>query len=199
MVVFRTKPIESTHALGATAVRVCAYQDANRLDYQDVLRRWQHDDSFVRSFTEVFRELEFTALRFETPPIGPQNPSRAFEMVLSPHNGLTSQPDKESFAEYFCSDTATDIVNFPNLSGDTELVVPKPLTRDAAYAHLGTFMRDAPNTQQMALWRRIGELMQQISSQRTIWLNTDGSGISWLHVRLDTRPKYYRYSPYMQM
>lgn len=29
-----------------------------------------------------------------------------------------------------------------------------------------------------------------------IWLNTAGGGVAWLHIRLDHRPKYYRYLPY---
>ncbi len=29
-----------------------------------------------------------------------------------------------------------------------------------------------------------------------LWLSTAGGGVAWLHVRLDSRPKYYGYSPY---
>jgi len=29
-----------------------------------------------------------------------------------------------------------------------------------------------------------------------LWLSTAGLGVSWLHVRLDTRPKYYRHRVY---
>ena len=28
------------------------------------------------------------------------------------------------------------------------------------------------------------------------WLSTAGLGVPWLHLRLDTRPKYYQYGPY---
>jgi len=28
------------------------------------------------------------------------------------------------------------------------------------------------------------------------WVSTAGMGVPWLHVRLDTRPKYYRHAPY---
>lgn len=28
------------------------------------------------------------------------------------------------------------------------------------------------------------------------WLSTAGMGVSWLHVRLDERPKYYRFQEY---
>jgi hypothetical protein len=29
-----------------------------------------------------------------------------------------------------------------------------------------------------------------------VWVSTAGMGVSWLHVRLDNRPKYYGYKPY---
>ena len=29
-----------------------------------------------------------------------------------------------------------------------------------------------------------------------LWLSTAGLGVYWLHLRLDTRPKYYSFQPY---
>ena len=28
------------------------------------------------------------------------------------------------------------------------------------------------------------------------WVSTEGSGVAWLHARLDARPKYYHHAPY---
>ena len=28
------------------------------------------------------------------------------------------------------------------------------------------------------------------------WLSTEGSGVPWLHVRMDSSPKYYHYDAY---
>jgi len=33
-------------------------------------------------------------------------------------------------------------------------------------------------------------------SDRPLWISTAGMGVNWLHVRLDSRPKYYRHAPY---
>ncbi len=30
-------------------------------------------------------------------------------------------------------------------------------------------------------------------------VSTNGLGVAWLHVRLDTRPKYYTFQPYRTM
>jgi hypothetical protein len=48
------------------------------------------------------------------------------------------------------------------------------------------------------LWRNVGETMQQRITDRPVWLNTAGGGVSWLHVRLDSWPKYYRFRPYTE-
>ena len=35
--------------------------------------------------------------------------------------------------------------------------------------------------------------MQQRVSASPLWLSTAGMGVSWLHLRLDSRPKNYRH------
>ena len=32
-----------------------------------------------------------------------------------------------------------------------------------------------------------------------LWVSTAGLGVSWLHVRLDARPKYYRHDAYTDL
>jgi hypothetical protein len=29
-----------------------------------------------------------------------------------------------------------------------------------------------------------------------MWLSTSGLGVAWLHIRLDSTPKYYQHQPY---
>ena len=66
------------------------------------------------------------------------------------------------------------------------------------YSHIGVFTQYAPRRLQHNFWKTVGQTMEQNLSQteQTIWLNTAGGGVAWLHVRLDTRPKYYQYQPY---
>ena len=33
-------------------------------------------------------------------------------------------------------------------------------------------------------------------SDAPAWVSTSGLGVSWLHIRIDTRPKYYSYAPF---
>lgn len=86
---------------------------------------------------------------------------------------------------------------FPNLPGETTLIVPAPVSPDhSCYTHLGNFLRAAPAGQVDRFWQVVGETMQQRVSASPLWLSTAGMGVSWLHLRLDSRPKYYRHRPY---
>lgn len=76
------------------------------------------------------------------------------------------------------------------------MVVPSPVADVAAYGHLAAFVRLARQDQRDALWRKVGEAMSKRVGARPVWLSTAGAGVSWLHVRLDDRPKYYGFEPY---
>jgi len=81
-------------------------------------------------------------------------------------------------------------------SSDLVLVVPCPIGPPAAYAHLASFLRQAPVEQMHTLWEMVGEAVESRLGAAPVWVSTAGMGVSWLHVRLDDRPKYYGYRPY---
>ena len=90
-------------------------------------------------------------------------------------------------------------MSFANLGRDAFLVVPCPTGRLSAYGHLAAFLRGAQEEQKHALWALVGKLMEQRGGSKSVWLSTAGAGVSWLHVRLDDRPKYYGYGPYRDL
>ena len=52
--------------------------------------------------------------------------------------------------------------------------------------------RLAPDGQRVAFWAKVGAVYEALVKQgRPVWLSTEGSGVPWLHVRMDSRPKYY--------
>jgi len=62
---------------------------------------------------------------------------------------------------------------------------------------MGRFIRLADEPQVLALFKRVGKVVkEEIAKQKLIWLNTAGLGVIWLHVRMDTRPKYYKTKRY---
>jgi len=167
--------------------------------FSEVLRRWQDDAVFRPFFIALLADAPFSAFRWETPPITAASAGRAFEFVLLDSPRLASQPDPDAFAEHFGGQEASgDVVSFPNLNNDAILVAPCPLGPVSAYGHLAAFVRQAPDAQKHSLWRLVGELMERRLGPRPVWLSTAGAGVSWLHVRLDQRPKYYGHAPYRE-
>ncbi len=165
--------------------------------YAEVLLGWQEDQGFRAVFNELLADTPFTAFRWETPSVQTSSLTRPFECVVLDAPGLARSPDSDAFAEYFRK-VEGDVVAFPNLGGDAIMVVPCPIAELTAYGHLGAFVRFAPQQQQHALWRSIGEAMSRRVSAEPVWLSTAGAGVSWLHVRLDNRPKYYGFEAYRQ-
>ncbi|OEU11463.1 hypothetical protein FRACYDRAFT_192355, partial [Fragilariopsis cylindrus CCMP1102] len=102
---------------------------------------------------------------------------------------------------------------FKNLGGDAILVAPnnwssssklEPSSSTSSYcAHLANFIREASEEQIIQMWRLVAETLQERllldeTSTNTIpiWFSTAGTGVAWLHFRLDNRPKYYLYRPF---
>ena len=83
------------------------------------------------------------------------------------------------------------------MSKDAILIVPQPVAEASAYGHLAAFVRLAPVPQRQSLWSAVGETLGRRVGEKPVWLSTAGTGVSWLHVRLDDRPKYYGYPPYL--
>jgi hypothetical protein len=146
----------------------------------------------------LLADAPYSAFRWETPPITCSSADRPFEFALLNSPELETKPDPDAFAKHFASRAGDDVVSFPNLSHDALLVVPRPLGQASAYKHIAAFVREAPEAQRHLLWRLVGDLMEHRLGTSPVWLNTAGAGVSWLHVRLDEKPKYYRHAPYRQ-
>ena len=113
--------------------------------------------------------------------------------MLLKYDALERTVDRAAFSDYFSNHS---VVTFDNLGRNAVLVVPCPVGDLAAYGHLVSFTRGAPEAQQHELWQAVGSAMQSRLGNNPVWLSTAGMGVSWLHVRLDDRPKYYGYQPY---
>lgn len=163
--------------------------------YLDALRGWREDAAFRSFFNSLLADTPFTAFRWETPPVTSATLTRPFEFVVLDSPDLARRPDREAFAEHYDGET-DGVAVFPNLGGNAILVVPCPVAESSAYGHLAAFVRRAPDPQRHALWTAVGEAMARRVGDRPVWLSTAGAGVSWLHVRLDDRPKYYGYAPF---
>jgi len=98
------------------------------------------------------------------------------------------------------------VISFSNLSGSAVLVVPhhahalSAFTTDHDYAQISWFVRSADSGirgQQRQLWREVGrEIERRLEKEEDVWVSTDGEGVSYLHVRVENSPKYYKHEAF---
>lgn len=117
---------------------------------------------------------------------------------------FAKEADPEAFSEPFkdCDTTANGCV-FPNLDKSAMLIAPQNILDadkgDAVYGHLANFLRGAPTAQITAMWRMTAwAFLKRLEekSPKTVWFSTSGSGVAWLHFRLDSQPKYYQFKEF---
>lgn len=176
--------------------KISIFCEGKRVTYSEVIELWQDDETFRLFWLSELASAPFAAYFWETPPVTLSTVHKAFEFVLvdSPHLArVTSQPS--SFKKYF--ETACDeVIAFPNLSQDALLVVPCPTAKISVYSHLALFVREAPLSQKHSFWRTVGKVLTTRLNEQPTWVSTSGLGVYWLHVRLDSYPKYYTFNPY---
>ncbi len=172
----------------------------NPVSYAGIIQRWRSDRVFRAFFVSVLAEVPYRAYLWETPSITRLTSTRDYEFVLEDCPALDRpNPDPKTFSPLFeAADTEAEVVVFPNLGGDADLVAPIPHAPLSAYPHLAAFARTAPVKQQHAFWRAVGSTVADRLADRPLWLSTNGLGVAWLHVRLDSRPKYYSFEPYVK-
>jgi len=180
-------------------LRFAVHVGTHTATFADVLDGWRGDTTFRSLFNAQLASAPLTAFRWETPSVTAATATRPFEFVLLDSPGLGQDVEPEAFAQHFRGAPPSTVVEFPNLGGDAILVVPCPVAGLSAYGHLAAFARLAPEAQRHALWQLVGEAMSRRLGEKPVWLSTAGAGVSWLHVRLDDRPKYYGFGPYWQI
>ncbi len=180
--------------------QACKYlivRNNENLHYESFLRLLHQDKSFRSFFINLLSDVPFHAYQWETPPVTLKNRDQPFEFVVHNSPGIDLSPDPGPFSQYFSNDADTSIAVFDNLGKDARLIAPAPSQPEVNYSHIGVFTQSAPMQQQHDLWKTVGRVTEEHLSEQPLWLNTAGGGVAWLHVRLDSKPKYYRHRPYM--
>ncbi|MGB3614526.1 MAG: hypothetical protein WBA10_12105 [Elainellaceae cyanobacterium] len=173
----------------------------NAMTFAEVIRGWTHDPGFRQFYISLVAEMPFEAVFWEAPAVTLSSIDRVYECMLLKSNSLDQvDSDPDPFDAYFRSAADDEaVVAFENLGGDAWLVVPCPEGPAAAYTHFAKFVREAPDPQRHEFFRVLGCTIEAQLSDEPLWINTSGLGVHWLHVRLDSQPKYYTFAPYKAM
>lgn len=179
-----------------TAIRFRITHNDQLLNFKEVFELWRDSADFRTFYIHLLTNHTFPGLYWEHPGLRTSLLNHPYEFVVLISTSLDKRSLNETaFADFF---EGNDLVtNFDNLGKNARLVVPTPNGEVSHYKHLAKFLRANKSAQQHALFQQIGDLMlQRIHPEKTIWLNTAGNGVIWLHVRLDSRPKYYKTQAY---
>lgn len=188
----------ATEELGATTQRIRILVDGVPASYAAVLDGLSDREELRCLFLASLRDSGPAAFFWETPPVTSATVQQIFECVViaAPSLGRTGA-DPSSFREHLADvPPERGVVCFPSLRGDALLVVPAPRAEPDVYAHLASFVRGAPANQQHELLEAVAAAMRGRIGPEPTWLSTAGLGVPWLHVRLDSTPKYYRFDAY---
>lgn len=189
-----------TRLEGGRVRRLTLSRSGSALTMGEVITGWRTDAAFRAFYGTCLADCPFPAFFWEHPALTRTRLAHPYQCVQVDSPSLAAvHADPRPFAEELRSGCgAQEVVQFPNLSGDALLIAPCPQGAAAAHAHIGVFVRQAPAAQVDALLRTLGETLEARLDDRPLWVSTSGLGVSWLHVRLDARPKYYTFAPYRQ-
>ena len=170
------------------------------MSFEELFRKLAEDLTFVSWYNEILASANLVSFFWENPPLTADRLSENAEFVLVEAPSLTGlRADREIFRQHFVNAGEALTATFDNLSGDATLVAPSAIDGAEHCAHLASFVRGAPAKLICEFWQAVARDILLAVNDQPIWLSTSGLGVSWLHVRLDTVPKYYQYSPYKEL
>ena len=189
---------EITHLNDGCVLRYRLLRNGGALSWSSVIDRWQNEQSFRCFFVSILADAPFPAYFWETPPVTSATINQEFEFVLVDSPQLAGvRTEQQAFAKHFASaEPGASVIKFSNLGGDATLVVPCPRGPLSAYSQIAAFTAQAPDDQQHQLWTLVGATLERQLGTQSLWLSTSGLGVYWLHIRLDSSPKYYTHEPY---
>jgi hypothetical protein len=177
--------------------RVRLELNGQRLTFGRWLDALASDEKAADEYTGILAAAPWPAFFWEHPPLTSDRVDAPLEFVMLDAPRLAGlRGDPAPFAAPFAASDGEPIVRFANLGGDAELVAPRPGPGEPAYPHLAAFVRRAPPATVRAFWRAVAAAIRPRLGTRPLWVSTSGLGVAWLHVRLDSVPKYYQFTPY---
>lgn len=180
--------------------RIEIFKGGAQLSFSEFFTLLEKSEDFAHWYSELVASREFDAFVWELPPLTTETIGRGAEFVVKDSVALSQRrSDLTPFQSHFSAKPSSDVIEFPNLGGDAILIVPTPIGSVDSYPHLAAFLRTAQRSQVISLWQVAARALLKNLGPAPRWLSTAGLGVSWLHLRLDTRPKYYSYSPYKEV
>ena len=144
-------------------------QDGKVMSFEEVIVHWKNTSIFRAFYNGILADAPFEAFFWEVLPITKDGLQGDFEFVLVNSSTLTRiRANPRPFQEHFENYPSKEVISFPNLSGDAQLVVPAPQIAVKNYTHLAKVVRNAPDSQiDKLLANNRGGVRKSIAVQNT--------------------------------
>jgi hypothetical protein len=154
------------------------------------------DRSFAIDFSKRLSGQAYKGAFLECPAYSSKTSDLPFQCVLINSPDLDLKPANPSaFVRKLAEVTEDGSGVFPNINNSATLISPQAKAAD--YSHLLAFLRRANPHQIANLWETTSKVVLQQAGDDPLWISTSGLGVPWLHIRVDTQPKYYRHLAYL--
>ena len=173
-------------------IRFAIHQANQNLSFREVFQKWQEEEAFIHFYQKSLLQFGFEAFFWEHPALTTELLEKDYECAVRKSKSLQKRmQDEAPFKEYL--DQPQNYVEIPNRKKDSLLIIPTHLGDTVNHTHFGKFIQTVPAPQLVQLFQKIGFLaLERIHTETPLWLSTAGLGVSWLHIRFDQRPKYYK-------
>jgi hypothetical protein len=183
--------------LNSNTIKYTALLENATLSMKEAFTLLYKDSNFALKLSKTLENCKFISFFFEMPPLDSSNIDKPFEFVIINSPQLANkQANPSSFLEYMIK--GKKVVSFENVNKDAILIIPCK-TKDLNFVDMKRFLVNANKKHIISFWKVIGKKVLEVlkdSHFQKIWCSTSGLGVSWLHFRIDSIPKYYKYLPY---
>ncbi len=170
-------------------------RNGSKLSFNEIFHLWQSTEH-IEHYLSGIKNLGFDQFYWEHPALTEEIVHLPYECMLVKTDHFNHRTvDTTSFSAYLQRDESVAV--FDNLGRNARLVVPTLKSHEENYKHFGAFLNFAPTIQISDLFNAVAcSILEELHKGKTIWLSTAGLGVIWLHIRLDTVPKYYKTKTY---
>lgn len=182
------------------------YTKGNRITLEDACYFLiERADEFRICCSELMKNVPYVGFMFAITKMHDieKDSKKDFVIYVKSHPQLARiKGDPSAFNERFGGDYKWKTI--PNLSGDSLMIISnKPRNKQDydKYSNISNFFKEADVLEIAELFKEIGILLEDCinfssvrllpgNQQHSLYINTHGLAVPWIHVRFDTNPKY---------
>jgi len=170
---------------------VIYYLNGRIMTCEEFINYSHSDNRFRNIINESIVCIPFNEFSYESLPLSKLNKNQPYFFMAIRTKFKSNIVDKTPFNDYFTTNQK-EVVDFFNLNKDTILIVPNPEKGYEKYRGLKSYIVNASEESKNNFWKKIAAITKYlISRSKTIYLKTEGSGVAYVHFRIQTTTKYY--------